>query len=377
MSQSWIEGPNLPNFAEGRHHPITFSIEKNGYVGLGSSPNAYTDEFYKYNSETNIWTEIKKFPGGGRSFAIGISHNGKAYLGFGLDARGNYLNDIWEFDPVTESWVKLTDCPCVARTHPSLLAFNNKLYVGLGGSPNGDLKDWWEYDLNNKLWERKMDIPGKPRHHPFQFVIPPYLYAGMGHGGPIIYNDLYRFDPAKDEWVEMKSLPSQGRVAGTQFNFNGRGYVLSGQGGDHDYLPKGEFWEYNAELNDWKELLAHPGVGRWAPGSFVIGNKVYFTCGQDSDKFNNDLWIYDFTVLNSTSTNEKLPTLYFISKDELLLRSATNELPQVYDLMGNNVSSKLQIEWIEDQVKINTSLLSSGLYLIKINSLRTQKFLKT
>lgn len=43
----------------------------------------------------------------------------------------------------------------------------------------------------------------------------------------------------------------------------------------------GELWEYLPEKDSWVQLPPHPGFSRWAPGSFVIGCDVFFTCGYD------------------------------------------------------------------------------------------------
>lgn len=376
-AQFWKEASSLPNPVEGRHHPVTFSIGEFGYVGLGSTPNRYSSEFYKYDPKTDSWDELNMFPGGGRGFAIGVAYEGKAYVGFGYDERGNFQSDLWEYDPEFDKWKKLKDCPGPARAHPALLALNGKVYMGLGSGNGMDLKDWWEYDIASNNWTQKPDIPGKARHHPFQFVIPPYLYAGMGHGGPVIYSDLYRFDPKTDTWTEMARVPREGRVAGTQFEYKGRGYVLSGQGEDHDYLDTGEFFEYDASLNAWKELPAHPGKGRWAPGSFVIGDKIYFTCGQDDIKYHNDVWVFDFTILTNTNKNDELK-ISNLTSDFITLKNSKLKISEISisDSYGNDINSQVQIENHSSDITINTNRLKSGIYFIQAKGYKGLKFVK-
>lgn len=377
LSQSWISGPSLPDSAEGRHHPVTFSIGDFGYVGLGSSPNAYTDNFYQYNSITDTWKEIKKFPGGGRGFSIGDSYNGKGYLGFGLSEKGEYLADLWEYDPNNDSWSRKTPCPCTARAHPAFIAMDGKIYVGLGGSSGGDLNDFWEYDIATDKWSKMPNLPANPRHHPFQFGISPYLYAGMGHGGPIIYKDLYRYDPSIKKWKEMSPLPVQGRVAGTQFSYNGRGYVLSGQGETHDYMERGEFWEYEPATDSWKELPEHPGSSRWAPGSFVIGKKAYFTCGQDPIKYYNDLMVFDFNILNSNDLNKSDLSIVSYNSDNIVLSS--NSILKTIEIINSSGNSIEKVKnRNEDLYKINIEInhLPAGIYILKSDSFGSKRFVK-
>ncbi len=79
----------------------------------------------------------------------------------------------------------------------------------------------------------------------------------------------------------MNDFPGESRVAGTQFSHDGYGYILSGDGDDHDYLETGEFWQYNPADDSWSQLPSHPGLSRWAPGSFIIDGKVYLVQGQE------------------------------------------------------------------------------------------------
>lgn len=64
------------------------------------------------------------------------------------------------------------------------------------------------------------------------------VFVGFGHGAGI-YNDFNIFDTDTETWSQVASSLDQGRVAGTHFKYNGKGYVLSGQGQTHGNLPSG------------------------------------------------------------------------------------------------------------------------------------------
>lgn len=259
-------------------HSYAFGLNGKGYLVAGADRFSYLDISFRYDPETDVWTELEAFPGGNRGFGIGDTWNGKAYFGFGFNGN-SYMNDLWVFDPDTETWTELASCPCAPRTHPAFIAHNDKIFVGMGGSANGNLKDWWEYDMATDAWSQKPNFPGLPRHHPFQFGVGDYVYAGFGHGNGFISNEWYRYDPAAEEWTQMATLPAEGRVAGTQFSYDGKGYVLSGDGSDHRSMQEGEFWSYDPELNEWEEMPPHPGSSRWAPASFIIDGWVYLLSG--------------------------------------------------------------------------------------------------
>jgi hypothetical protein len=85
------------------------------------------------------------------------------------------------------------------------------------------------------------------------------------------------------------------------------GFVLSGDGDDHSTMVQGEFHAFypgniaNNVSGWWMQLTPHPGVSRWAPGSFVMRGtaRVYFTSGLErfSNIFYADLWQADLTSL--------------------------------------------------------------------------------
>lgn len=300
--QEWTEKTPYPG--AGRHHPVTMVFGQNAYLLTGTTDTrTINDDVFRYNAPEDRWTQISNFPGPARSFAYGDTLNGKGYMGFGLGPQNRFLDDLWEFDPETESWKELASCPCRGRRHPAFIPHKGKIFVGMGdNNVVGNLNDWWEYDIAADSWRELPNVPGPVRHHPFHFAVGDYVYAGMGHGnnqnGMLqIYRDWYRWDPANDEWTTMNSFPRQARVAGTQFSNRDKGYVLSGDGSNHGTMATGEFWEYDPDTDSWEELPPHPGVSRWAPHSFVVGDTVYFTSGQvrngnPNPGLRNDVWAY-------------------------------------------------------------------------------------
>lgn len=288
----------MPN---GKHHPVTFSLNGKGFAVTGTNASELpTDDVFQYDPTTNQWTTLSDFPGADRSFAIGQAYNGKAYLGFGASLF-SYFNDIWEYDPTTDNWSQLTTCQCSGRRHPAFIIKDDKIYVGLGDDFTGDLDDWHVYDMNTDTWNELDDIPGSGRHHPFMFPAGDHVFAGMGHSGNIIYDDWYKFNVSTNSWETMADFPGEARVAGTQFGHQGKGYVLSGDGSNHSWMPTGEFWEYDPTTDSWTELEPHPGRSRWAPGSFVINGAVYFMAGQNrqTSEILNDVWTYQLTSPSS------------------------------------------------------------------------------
>jgi N-acetylneuraminic acid mutarotase len=360
--EEWVEVAPIP---EGRHHPVTWGFDDEGYVVTGSNTfNNPTRDFYRYDPSTDTWETLDDFPGGPRSFSIGVTYNGKGYLGFGASLT-QYYDDLWEYDPETDTWTELPSCPCTGRRHPSFVINDGRLFVGLGDGAPGNLNDWWEYNIETEQWTQHDNLPGQPRHHPFQFSAGSHAYAGMGHGGSFIYDDWYKFNMETDSWETMTPFPGEARVAGAQFDYRGDGYIISGDGSDHDYMEEGEFWKYDDDNDSWEELTPHPGISKWAPGAMVIHHKLYFVAGQNRQTGvnTNNVWMYDFGIPAGQNkiAKENIEIYPNPVKDQLNVKGESLEQITIMDLTG-----KVVIQRDLRTQSIDLSNLDNGSYLVEI-----------
>jgi N-acetylneuraminic acid mutarotase len=375
QSQTWEAIEDMPL---GKHHPVTFAIDGYGYAATGWDQNVGpSNDVYKYDPVADSWSTISDFPGAWRSFGIGFDYKGKGYLGFGATSN-SYLGDIYEFDPSSETWELVTICPCQPRRHPAFLIKDDNIYIGMGDGAQGDLNDWWRYDMIADEWEEMPSIPGPNRHHPFQFVVNNELYAGMGHGGPIIYDDWYHFDTDNETWETLNDFTGEARVAGTQFSHGEYGYVLSGDGSDHSYMAEGEFWQYDPTMDEWNQMTSHPGISIWAPGSFVIGDTIYFIGGQNRQTgvIQSDAWKF---VLPTPT-----PPLGFsdgaINNDFVIWPNPTNN---VLNLKADFEIAQVSIQSLSGQVvysaaytnnPITVSSLPPGVYITQITDITGKQY---
>lgn len=389
IGQTWQQKASAPG--DGRHHPVTFALDGKGYMVAGSTDFITgTDDFYEYDPVSDSWTTLSDFPGVGRGFSISDTWNGKAYMGFGFGANNDYLKDLWEFDPTTGTWTELTSCPCEERVHPAFVIEEGLLFVGLGNNDiNGNLNDWWEYNIATDSWRQLADLPGGERHHPFMFSANGDVYAGFGHGngpGTVVYKNWYRWDIDTETWSQMNDLPAEGRVAGTQFSIGDRGFVLSGDGSDHGSMPTGEFWEYDFQTDTWTELPPHPGVSRWAPGSFTIGNVVYLVAGEirsgnPNAGLQKDLWSFDLEEMASISDAAKIENIALFPNptSNSLHLSGVEQFKDVHIKIVTSTGQIIIDKYLEHNT-IDVSPLKSGFYFVIIeldgSSAKQLKFTK-
>jgi len=380
LAQSWATMAPLPGgAADARHHPVTFSSGGFGYVMGGDVNGQEENDFMRYDPTTDSWEMLPDFPGLGRSFSYGTSRDTKAYVGFG-GADEVPFNDLWEYDTETETWTELATCPCEPRYHPAFIQVNDKIYVGLGNNPF-NLNDWWEYDIPTNTWTEKEDLPGPTRHHPYHFAIDGIAYVGLGHGNSVngllsIYTDWYMFDPTTSEWTQLADFPGEARVAGTQFDHNGKGYVLSGDGDDHNFMETGEFWQYDPIFDSWVELTAHPGSSRWAPGSFVIDNYVYMIGGLSNVQLESDMLRFDLGTIVSTGNELTASTLSVYPNPARNSFSINQDITQFSEVQLVNSYGQL-VRKLESE-QINVESLPSGMYYLKFfkgESIYTKKLI--
>lgn len=221
LAQTWLTKTAVP---VGKHHPISFALNGKGYAITGTdSTGQPTDGAFEYNPITDSWNALTDFPGLARSYGIGTTANGNAYLGFGATSS-SYFKDFWSFDPSTGVYTQLANCDCSSRRHPAMISIGNRIYVGLGNDAFGDKNDWWMYSIDDNTWTQIANLPGAARHHPYMFNAGGEVFAGLGHGGPTIYRDWYKLDTSLNTWTTMSQFPGEARVAGTQFSIDGYGF---------------------------------------------------------------------------------------------------------------------------------------------------------
>ena len=376
-AQDWEAVAPLPGGpSDARHHPITFSIDGIGYLLAGTVGDTPENDFMRYDPVNDNWETLPDFPGAARSFSYGTSRGSKAYVGFG-GISGQVFNDLWEFDSETEEWTELASCPCDGRYHPTFIQLDGKIFMGQGNNDT-NLNDWWEYDIASDTWTQKDDLPGPPRHHPFYFGVNGKAYTGLGHGNNLngtlqIYTDWYEFDPVTDEWTVLNDFPGEARVAGTQFDYNGKGYILSGDGDDHFFMEDGEFWEYDTSSDSWTQLPSHPGGSRWAPGSFVIDDYVYFTCGESIVQLEHDMMRFPLDAIVSVDVMDEEEIVFYPNPatNTLTIRNNINAFSDV-----RLVSSFGQLVQNVTDNEIYVEDLPDGLYFLQFfkgESMSTKK----
>ncbi|MBK7232637.1 MAG: hypothetical protein IPH93_10325 [Saprospiraceae bacterium] len=85
--RKWTRMETMPREAAARNHPATFTLDGKGYVATGNTiiNSEFFNDVWRYDPGLNQWEQLDTFPGIPRGYAYGVAHEGKAYLGFGLN----------------------------------------------------------------------------------------------------------------------------------------------------------------------------------------------------------------------------------------------------------------------------------------------------
>ncbi|HAN76762.1 MAG TPA: hypothetical protein DCQ31_02750 [Bacteroidales bacterium] len=161
ITKNWSSDDIKPFGGGERTGAIAFVLGGRAYVGLGKNymydddgnkTTLYYNDLWEYNAEFDTWTQRQNFPGDGRTGAIGFSIEDEGFVGMGTKTVGGVetlYSDFYMFDPYNSKWIqkKSLDYP---RKNSVGFSIGTKGYVAWGYGPfqGGDpirLWDVWEY----------------------------------------------------------------------------------------------------------------------------------------------------------------------------------------------------------------------------------------
>jgi N-acetylneuraminic acid mutarotase len=325
------------------------------------------------------WTKMADFPGTARSFAAGFAVGTKGYMGTGMDALGNNLNDFWEYNPSTDTWTQKANFPGVARNTAVGFGIGTKGYIGtgtgtsdfyeynpstntwvvraaygggimsgscgfgisssgkgyLGGAGLDNLsnftKKFYEYDQAGNTWTVRASPPfvlgptPPMRYYAVAFAVGTKGYITSGGsccGGNA--KDLYEFNPATNSWVAKANYTAGfGLWEATGFGMGSKGYLVTGED-DASAMPQ-TLREWDQAGNTWTNMANFPGTGRVGSVSFVVNSCAYIIAGRDNSGTLKEVWRWCSSVPLAVELTEfKATNQGTVNKIEWQTLSETN-----------------------------------------------------
>ena len=168
-----------------------------------------------------------------------------------------------DFFTIISQWAQKATFPWSNFSGSEAFAVNGKGYVcvAYNNTLGGLSQALWEYDPLTDAWSRKTDLPGGGRFYHTAFTLENKAYIGLGEDYTIFpwvyYKDFWEYDPELNSWRNIADYPGWGQTDCVSFPMNGKGYVAGGYS-QGSFSP--EVWEYDPVQDSWtrKNDLTYP-----------------------------------------------------------------------------------------------------------------------
>ena len=172
-SDSWVYDPNNNTWTEitagggpnpRQQHTATSLGDGRIVVFGGREQWAYADAYaWIYNTTTGNWTQGSGLPAGSRYFHGAVNNNGKVYI-FGGQTDAGYSNEMWKYNPDTDTWTEIDQGATLPsqRQIPVIVSELQNLiwlYGGEEGHGRTFINDLWEFDVTASTWQQLPDPP--------------------------------------------------------------------------------------------------------------------------------------------------------------------------------------------------------------------------
>ncbi|TRX48286.1 hypothetical protein FNH22_29370 [Fulvivirga sp. M361] len=128
---------------------VGFVIDDVGYAGQGYDfdTNTRLNDFWSYNQSSDSWDQVgAPVPSANMEGGIGFSLNGNGYIGLGRNGNTG-IKDFWKYNPSQDNWDLLTEFVGSATLAAQVFVVGKRAYIINGSSFNNseDFVELWEF----------------------------------------------------------------------------------------------------------------------------------------------------------------------------------------------------------------------------------------
>jgi N-acetylneuraminic acid mutarotase len=368
----WTQKTDFGGMA--RRNAVGFAIGSKGYIGFG-----YNDiptvtlmkDIWEYDPVTDAWTQKADYGGTARFSPTAFVIGGNAYIGLGSDQYPayNFRNDFWKYDPNINVWTQVADFTGTARYEARAFSIGTKGFVGTGWNQGTLFKDFWEYNSVTDAWNQKADFPGSAREAATAFTIGAYGYMGLGLDAFGAKSDFYKYDATLNSWTTISDFPIIDFDAAS-FVIGNKAYVGSGSTAYSPLNFIDNFWEYNEASDTWTAIANIGGIERGSSVGFAIDSVGYCGtgCYNNATQFLKDFWRYSPNTIgiNEIDKNNNVyvyPNPAYNNLNFHLSHYSVDESLTITDILGKEIYYET-LSGIDNNISIDG--LSSGVYIYKI-----------
>ncbi|MFT5822462.1 MAG: N-acetylneuraminic acid mutarotase [Crocinitomix sp.] len=272
----------------------SFTLNGEGFVLTGVDLTDFKRKMYSYDLEQDDWdaeTELGGASGTGleRSSAIAFGAAGYGFTGLGAGPSSN-LKDLWRYDPETETWTQMADFAGSARTGAIAFSIDDVGFVGTGQDAGGLKDDFYKYDPTSNTWEELNDFEGSKRKEAVGFTMGGKGYVGTGRSDGGYMDDFWEYNPLTDEWSQKADFPGTPRIGAVGCGVFPSAFIMLGE--DNEFEYRDDVWEYNYFGNVWSQRADYMGGPRVQATAIAVQNRIFVGLGYNG-AYHDDFYEYD------------------------------------------------------------------------------------
>jgi len=378
-ADNWVQKASVGGIQ--RNGAVGFSINSigKGYVGTGGDGyGGFLNDFWAYDPLTDTWTQIANYLGAGREGLIAFSIDAKGYVGGGATST-TMAKDFWEYDPTTNNWIPKANLPAGARCYSFAFSIGKKGYMGAGwDSTYNPTSDFWEYYPKTNMWTQKANYGGGVTTRGVGISNGIKGYACMGY--PSYNSNFWEYDPISNLWTQKANVGGPMRADVVGFSICAKIFIGTGGSlGAPGYTS--QLWEYDPDSNKWYVKATFIGGPRDEAVGFSLMDKGYIGTGgfglTDWYEYTPDSCKSSDGIVELLKKEEKIEIYPNPTKDNLTIETNLNTQQKIE--ISNLMRQTIYTYYIYNKVTINTSAWASGVYILRLNSVKetlVRKFVK-
>jgi N-acetylneuraminic acid mutarotase len=283
---SWSNGPDMPK-ARWEASGVVMDGKIWAFGGWMSSSTVGTQQVDVFNIATNTWTKLAKYAPVPHTHSAAAADPANHDIFFAGGLFGSYpgvpTNKAWKFDTQTQVW---TELPSMPENHSSgaMALVNNQLHY-IGGVLDDRQTNTGRHlvlNLNNLAagWQPAPSMPD-PRDHMGCVVLNGKIVIVGGEFGHDSEHNAQalvdQYDPATKTWSRLASLPiAKSHMESSTFVWNGKIISAGGQLGNQKGTDNVAM--YDPAANKWTTIGKLPSILE-GPIVTIAGNRVIVASG--------------------------------------------------------------------------------------------------
>lgn len=345
-----------------------FALNGEGFIATGVNIEEFKRRMYSYDLEQDDWDNEESLGGDAgvgleRASAIGFSARGYGYVGLGSGAAA-YMKDLWRYDPETETWTQMADFAGSARRGAVAFEIDHIAYVGSGQDEEGLTSDFYKYDAELNEWEEIAEFEGGARREAVGFRMGGKGYFGTGRGASTYYADFWEYNPISDEWTEKAEFPGTPRMGAVGCGVFPSAFIMLGE--DNSFEYREDVWEYNFFGNIWTQRADYAGGTRSQASAFVVDDRIFVGLGYNGS-YHDDFYEYE-QILSVVDNKLELSISVFPNPSngnfQIQYPAGINPSIEIYNSAGQNITALFEIIRQNGKFMISANEIVAGNYFI-------------